>query len=394
MSDVLLDNAVIVITGARNTGKTGLASTYIPPNRVGRVFYHDSEWSSNWVVQQLEQAGMSFGYYSNLSARFANMPGEDDLLSRLSDGKPPWVDEEQKSAMVGYWHYVMEDLRQHLAPGQFDVYIHDTLEKMEAGMAAEVEENKRQYGVKSTAFGGLWNAGVYPLYEGFVSSIFARGVKTIILTSHLKTPWEGNRPVVGKVAPSGKRLLYRLSSLFLWLVNNRDNPDNAPAALVLKERLGRLQVVDGQWRIRRVLPERVPHCTWVDVKRYLEEGCDLAHPKPGETMTEAERQMISPLLTDEQMRLMVLDAQKELEQIKADQGVSIFGGTPPAGAPALPMEQPATQAPPAPTAAATDLRTRVRALSLDHTAEQIREALTGEAPPPILDAIIREEVGG
>lgn len=311
-------NEVIVITGSRGVGKTLLASTYLPPSQVGQVYYHDSENSANRVVQQLAASGLAFGRYVDLKARFSDLPGDDDLLARINAGKLPWVSEKAKSSLAAYYEHVLADLAENLIPGKYKLYIHDTLEKVEAGMAAWVETHKKVAGVTSVAFGKLWTEGVYPLYEHLLASIFDRGVETVILCSHLKTPWSGNRPVVGKVVPSGKKLLYRLSSLMLWLVRDARVYDGAPAALVLKERMGSLTTDKDGWSIHRMLPERVPHCTWVDVRQYLEIGCNLSQPADGETMSQAERDMISELLTDEQMRLMILAAEQDLAEVRQE----------------------------------------------------------------------------
>jgi hypothetical protein len=151
---------------------------------------------------------------------------------------------------------------------------------------------------------------MYRTYRQFFSSLFDRGVKVINLVSHLKNPWQDNRPVPGKVAPGGKPLLYLLSSLVIWLVNEPANQDGAPAGLVLKERLGNLEVKNGKWKPRRMIPQRIPHCTWDDIRDYLVDGCDLSNPAL--QMKPAERQMISELLTNEQLKLMILSAEERL----------------------------------------------------------------------------------
>jgi len=316
-------NEVIVTTGARGTGKSTLAATFLPPGEIDKVFVHDSENSMNGIIAQLTVNNLAFGHYVDLKARFSTLPSDDDLLTHINAGKLPWVNERAKSSLADYYLYILDDLTQNLTPGKYSLYIHDTLEKLEAGMVAWVETNRKQAGVTTLAFGKMWTEGVYPLYEHLLSSIFGRGVETIILCSHLKNPWSGNRPVVGKVAPSRKKILYRLSSLMLWLVNARRNADGAPAALVLKERMGAVRVVDGDWGLSRMLPERIPHCTWTDIRRYLSEGCDLSNPAKGEAMTSAEKDMISELLTNEQMRLMILDAEKELEEAKSHGGMFV-----------------------------------------------------------------------
>ena len=309
---------LIVITGPRGSGKTTLAATLVPPSQVDTVYYHDSENSANAIVEQMAEHKLAFGRYVSLNDRWGNLPPESDLLNRITSGRLPWVDTGSRRTMEEYYKYILEDLERNLEPNKYGVYIHDTLEKLEAGMAAWVDGNRKQAGVTTLAHGRLWTEGVFPLYEQLLSALFARGVHTVILTSHLKTPWEDNRPMVGKVTPSGKKLLYRLSSLMLWLINDGNNADGAPAALVLKERMGKLTVEDGQWVPRRMLPARIPHCTWTDIDRYMKQGCDLSNPAPGETPSAKEREMISELLTDEQMRLMILSAEKDLVDARGE----------------------------------------------------------------------------
>ena len=321
------DNQLMVITGPRGVGKTMLAGTFMPATKeaMARVFWHDSEQSANRMNSSYNKAGMPLGYYHNIGSRFSEVGSTDDLISQINQGEFPWVSEQKQGALIDYYQHTLKDIDENLEYGKFDVYVHDTLEKLEAGMAAFVDNNKRVSGVRSVAYGKLWSDGVFPLYEALVEALYARGVKTIILTSHLKNPWVDNKPIVGKVAPSGKKLLYKLSSLMIWLVNNRKNADGAPAGLILKERMGNLIAVDGVWKPRRMLPERIPHCTWVDINNYLENGCDLANPAEGESMSDREREMISELITDEQMRLMTLAEEKEIQMIANQQ--SDFGNT-------------------------------------------------------------------
>lgn len=317
---------LIVVTGARGTGKTQLAATYAPPSQVNRVFYHDSEKSANNVRDQFEAHGLKFGHYVDLAARFSF---SDDLMARINEashgksGDLPWVTVAERNALIDYYLFTLDDLDKKLVKGAYTVYVHDTLEKLEAGMAAWVEAHKRQSGVTQTAYGKLWTEGVYPLYEQLIAAVEARGVEAIILTSHLRTPWENNRPVLGKIEPSAKKLLYRLSSLMLWLIHEASNSDGAPAALVLKERMGTLAPDGGDtWAQARKLPQRIPHCTWNDINRYVRDGCDLAHPAPGEVMTRAEEDMIGELLTDKQMELMILLEQKDV--IEMQQGAVVL----------------------------------------------------------------------
>ena len=306
-----IKGGTIVITGARGVGKTLLAATYAPPGQEGKVFWHDSERSASRVIQQFEEMETSFGHYRNLTSRFDDLPEEKDLLSRIATGSLPWVTSKQKAALADYYEYVTGDLNRNMGKGEYLVYVHDTIETLEAGMAAWVEMDKRRAGWTRDSHGRMWTEAYYPLYEHLIESLYSRGVQTVILCSHLKTPWEQNQPVPNAVKPAGKKILFRLSSLMLWLV--KGNP--APAGLVLKERLGKLHAVDGEWKIRRMLPERIPVCTWEEIGRYLREGCNLENPGPGEKMTVDEERMISDLLTDRQMDLMILTAKQQAQGI-------------------------------------------------------------------------------
>jgi len=324
MTNYMNNQQLIVITGARGTGKSTLAWTFLPPDDISGVYIHDSEKSGNRILSNLKKLDKEPGKYVSLGSRFSNLPETEDLLSRINAGELPWVDTKGRDALIEYYEYILDDLDKNLTSGTYKVYVHDTIEKLESSMAAWVQANKRKAGVTTEAFGKLWSSGVFPLYENLLEALFNRGIETIIFTSHLKNPWQGNKPIAGKVAPSGKKILYKLSALMLWLVNERKNADGAPAGLVLKERMGNLEIKDNKWSVTRMIPERIPHCTWNDIDRYLTDGCDLSNPADGETMSATEKSMISELLTDEQMKLMILSEQKDIEEMKQQGSVGIL----------------------------------------------------------------------
>lgn len=317
---MLLDRAVVVITGAKGTGKTTAALTLARPSEMSRVYYDDAERSANRAVQEMQRHGIQFGVYNDLENRFADeLPNDDDLLSRINAGNLPWTSEKERTALELYYMTVLELLDEKLERGQYDIYVHDTLGKLESGMAAWVEARrgtgKGKAGWTSKTYGRMWTQGVYPLYEAFITSILDRGVKTVILTSHLKTPWTDGKnaaPMINKVEPMGKKILYMLSTFMVWLIKDRRNLDGAPAALVLKERLIKMNIVKDRWVPQRMIPERIPHFAWYSggeerdsVEWYLEHGCDLEHPREEERMSQGEREMISELMTSEQMKLMI-----------------------------------------------------------------------------------------
>lgn len=183
-------------------------------------------------------------------------------------------------------------------------------------MTAWAESNRQLSGWSGNrSYGKLEVEAVRPLYENLLEAIARRGIETILLSSHLKRVWENDKPVLNKTQPGGRlAILSRLSSMMFWLVPS-DNPDGAPAAIVLKARKGSESIENDSWVIRRPLPRRIPHFTWADVNKYETQGCDLAHPATGETLSNSEMDMISEFLTDDQMRLMVLGAEMEVQNV-------------------------------------------------------------------------------
>jgi len=310
------DNQTIFITGSKGIGKTNLAATFLPPDRVGELYLVDSENSSNNFLNQLVENKLSVGHYLNMTDRFSNLPADKDMLNRISVGQLPWVTAKERQGLIDYYLSFVEHLQETLKPDKYSVVVVDTIEKLEAGMGAWVDKNKRLAGVDSVAYGKLWSEGVFPLYEALISGIHNRGVKTVILTSHLKTPWEDNRPVVGKVVPAGKKILYTLSKLCIWLVRDTANYDGAPAGLILKERYAKIGVENGEWVIKKMIPPRIPHCTWKDIRNYVENGVDMQNLSPREKLSQDELTLVEEMTTDKQLQLMILDAQKELEVMR------------------------------------------------------------------------------
>ncbi len=303
---------IIVITGPRGSGKSTALARYPKPSELSKMLVVDTEGSMSDIVESNKRLNLSFGAYIQAYERF---PVSADMLNLIAQDKLPWVSPEQKSALVQYYHWFTNALSKTLEQGKFKYLAIDTVEPIEAAMTAWAETEKQKSGWSgSRAYGRLEVEAVRPLYENLLEAISRRGVETILLSSHLKRVWENDKPILNKVQPGGRLVvLSRLSSMMFWLVPS-DNADGAPAAIVLKARKGKESVDNDSWVITRPLPRRIPHFTWGDVARYERDGCDLAHPAKGESLTDDEREMISEFLTDEQMRLMVLGAEMEAQQ--------------------------------------------------------------------------------
>jgi len=315
MLKYLGNRSLIVLTGAHNTGKTFGAYTVVPPSMVGRVYAHDAENSANNVITNLGLSELSLGYYMNLSDAWTQaLPDNASLIDRMVKDDLPWATSQEKDSMIDYYRFVIRDIYKNLEQDKYDVYIHDTIERFESGMTAFVDANPKKTGWKKKAYGEIWTKGVYPLYEAFINMLYQRGVKVIIFTSHLRTPWVDNKPVVGAVEPKGKSILRKLSQLYLWLVNDPQNVNGEPAAVVMKERLGRMKVnlETDSWEIGRCLPPRIPTFTWANVAKYMQGDLDMTALSDREILSPAERQMIATTLNDKQMELMILQVKKDL----------------------------------------------------------------------------------
>lgn len=302
-----------VITSPKGVGKSVALATLARPSEAERVYCIDTEGSMSDIRDQIE-----FGGYADMYKRIAPT---DDMLALMAADKPPWVDENGKSQWADYYRYFVKVLNRDLTLGKFKYVLIDTIGPIEAAMTAAVEGGKKVFGWSgSTAYGRLETEGVRPLYEGLLEAISRRGVTDIAISSHVKPVWAkvgSNKsvPVPGKVKPGGRMaVLARLSTAMFWLVHEPLNASGAPAAIVLKARLGKhvVNTETSRWDTQRVLPARMPEFTWTQIDRYKQEPADFANPAPGELLSEQELEMASELLNQAQYKLMVLGAQERL----------------------------------------------------------------------------------
>ena len=302
---------VFVITGGRGSGKSTAIATLPPPSEIEKLCIFDCEDSLSDLLH------MGFTHIS----LYDKLRIGGDMLERLAKGEVPWVDEKGRNALIGYYEYFVEMLDKVLLPGKYKYFGIDTVEPIEAAMTAAVESGRRAFGWSGTrAFGKMEVEGVRPLYAGLLEAIAQRGVEYITLTSHIKQPWvtvgKDSYPVLDKVKPGGRlKILSHLSSVFFWLVDG-DDPNGAPAALVLKARMGNIKAVGNKWKARQILPERIPAFTWDAIDYYRKHPADLVNPAPGERMSDSEREMIGELLSDAQMRLMVSNAEQRTAEAR------------------------------------------------------------------------------
>ncbi len=308
---------VWVVTGPKGVGKSTALATLAKADEVKKVYVIDTEGSMSDIKDQI-----TFGGYADMYKRISpDSKAGKDMLALIAAGKPPWVGDNQRSQWVAYYEYFVKRLNKDLVPGRYSHVLIDTIGPIEAAMAAAVDAGRKVFGWGgSPAYGKSETEGVRPLYEGLLEAIGRRGVKNIAIASHIKPVWAkvgGNKsvPIPGKVKPGGRMaVLARLSTAMFWLVHEPMNASGAPAAIVLKARIGKHTVdgATGHWITQRVLPARMPEFSWLAVDRYKEEPANFANPAPGEIPTAEELEMASELLNQAQYKLMVLGAQERL----------------------------------------------------------------------------------
>jgi len=296
-----------LFTGAVGIGKTTAAISVLPPSKVSRLLVVDTEDGT----VDMQDVGFEV---IRMERRFENT----DILGNMARGKLPWVDERGKQAMAQYYDDLIDRLDKKLRDGAFDAIVLDTVEIAEAAITAAVESGRRKFGWGGNrAYGRMEVEGVRPLYRGLFQAIEARGVKDIILCSHLKPRWHDDHPVPGAVKPGGRlKLLSRLSTFMFWLVPGND-ASGAPAAIVMKARYGQMMPhpTEDRWVTQRILPPRIPVFSWDAVRNYAENPADFNNLKPGEVLSEDERKQASMLFDAEQMKYLIACKQIDASDI-------------------------------------------------------------------------------
>lgn len=308
---------IYVITGAKGSGKSVSVFTFPPPNKdeMKKLLVVDTEDSANKILESLGRMGMEPGCYIRMYDR---LRVNDNILADIAQGKLPWVTSRERNNLASYYEYFINEINDKLKPGQYTYMGIDTIEPLEAGMQAWVEANRRESGWSGNrSYGRLETEGVRPLYEGILEACHQRGVQYFILTSHLKRLWENDKPVLNKLIPGGRlALLTRISTTMLWLTITGGN-GMAPSAITLKCRSTMMSVENGKWVVKRPLPPKIPVFSWAAIREYESKGCDWNNLRPEEQLNSEDKEMISELLNDAQIRQMILSDERELAEIKA-----------------------------------------------------------------------------
>lgn len=304
---------IYFITGAKGIGKSTTAARFARPTEIDKMVVMDCEDSMNDIVESNERMGVQFGAFIRAYEQLGNEKEREALLSKIAQGTLPWVSKERK-VLAPFWKWFVETIDEVLVPGKFEYFVIDPVAVIEAAAAAWAESNKSKSGWKTRKWAQCEIEAVRPLIKNTLEAIHARGVHTILLTSHLKNPWveyaPGEaRPVLDKVIPSGRLKIWStLTTAMLWLVPGYPpNANDAPSAIRMKARVGLEKVDKGanEWDIKRAIPPRIPAFSWRAWREYQKNGWDPLNPKPGETLLPHEELMLNELMTDKQYDLMI-----------------------------------------------------------------------------------------
>ena len=314
---------IYFITGARGIGKSTAAARFARPSEIGQMVVVDCEDSMNDIMESNERMGVKFGAFIRAYEQLGDEEERKALLGNIARGTLPWVSKKQKSSLIAFWDWLTKRLDETITPdSDYKFLVIDPVAPVEAALAAWAESDKKRSGWRTKAYGKFEVEAVRPLLRNFLEAVYARGIETILVTSHLKNPWVEyapgeSKPVLDKVIPSGRLKVWsRLTTAMIWLVPPYPvNANDAPSAIRMKARVG-LERIDkdvDEWDIKRPIPPRIPAFSWKAWREYQRVGWDPLNPKPGETLLPHEKTMLDELMSDKQYQLMIAYAEAAKE---------------------------------------------------------------------------------
>lgn len=283
-------SGLMFVSGYRGIGKSYLAAQADVPSNIA---FFDFEEKGAGIHAQL-----NFGLYRALTRETADLHGPKASPHQLFE--------------------VITSAFNELESNRYTVAILDNIKPFENALRSEVERDPKRYGVKPAnvptgKFGGAW-PGVHYLVSSYCDLLYAKGIRLVIATSHIKSQWGPSGPLLNKYDVKGVDRWQELSILTLILIPGKYAP--IPAAIVQKEQLGAISfdAATGKHTVQRRLPLRLPKCTFAEIKHYLREPADIANPKEGEVPTFEEADPFSKKLSREQIALVKLALEAEMRE--------------------------------------------------------------------------------
>ncbi len=196
----------------------------------------------------------------------------------------------------------------------------DTISEIEDGLTEWVQKNPTYFGHSSGQYAkmsGIMWGDVKTLWKAILSDLASR-CQTFVFCSHMSNVWQGDRPT-GKRKPKGKETLMELASLYLLMERKADAEGRMPAkpaANVIKSRLVHMTFDAETMEVKLLpcLPPRIPVCTPLEIRKYMNAPPDYAALKPEEMVHEDK-------LSPEERELMALqkaEADRDAERMRLE----------------------------------------------------------------------------
>jgi hypothetical protein len=289
---------VVFVSGYRGKGKTFLAAHADLPSNI--AFFDFDEGKAEGLHNQL-----GFGYY-----------------------KP--VEENKPLLRADMFANEIENL----PSGKFVAVVIDNVSHLEKALQAVVYRDAKQYAeiygytqhdIMTDNYGKARGITNDLIGDAIAKPLHAKGVKLIIVTSHVKEKYK----TPGKMVIQGRDRWQDLSILTLILIEGDNYP--IPSAIVQKEALGNITslkptkkqfeaIMKGELAshsIARRLPYRLPKADWQAIRYYLNNPANLDNPPDNEKLNLEESEPFNERLSKEQLAYHLASLENEKQEKEA-----------------------------------------------------------------------------
>ncbi len=291
----LFDNALIVVAGGQDAGKTTFALSAGPSPVKMALFDNDIKAKS--IVKAMLKQDVEFGVYED--------------LTKLQKGLKPVE-----------FHNVCLELIENI-PNGIELLIWDNFRPFEDTFHPVVQADPKRFRDKYSAMGQIKGAQEWIEsfnYESQVLSRMLEKVKMVIITIHLKKQML-NGVYTGKRIPGHKDILAKNALLRIWLRHHPVSP--VPIGLILK-RPSKYAMTENGLEITNVLPRRMPKCTWNEIRKFWNDPIGNDEPEDKKFIaTASEVSMMNGTLTEDEREVYeagarIVELEKKIELAKGD----------------------------------------------------------------------------
>lgn len=195
--------------------------------------------------------------------------------------------------------------------GRFTVLILDGLTILQQAALEQVKKAPVSYGVDpqkavSGSMGGAW-PGVSTVMTQIFNIARSKGIEVVGVTTEVKAKWGSQGPLLGKFEIKGVDVLHKMSVLTVLMVPGDPKNQGAPAGLVMKEQLAKVEWSKEQGRmvVTKRLPPRLPIATMAEVYGYLSKPANFSALRAEEIPSEEEMEPFKQVISKDQLGTML-----------------------------------------------------------------------------------------